>query len=247
VPSAIEAACVGINLVKKSIKHMNRVFLFALLVSLISLTTFSQVSQETIEYNKQKHSAFKMEYAYSAEVVENALAQRMDQLGYRAKEEKDKGLLNLFNKDKGFMVHKNAFVTEINEKSMDYAFKVEPRNKKDKIGSVIYMVIIKDGVNATTIFNEAEVEKAKSFLTNLSPDVESSQLEMQIKGQEEGVAKSEKKFRTLQNDSLILENKIRELHVQLEKIIKDQAFQQKEIENQKRLLDEMKGKRKVTQ
>ena len=35
--------------------------------------------------------------------------------------------------------------------------------------------------------------------------------------------------------------------MQLEKIIKDQEFQQKEIENQKKLLDEMKGKRKVTQ
>ena len=70
---------------------------------------------------------------------------------------------------------------------------------------------------------------------------------MQIKAQEEDVAKSEKKLRTLQNEKLNLENKIRELHVQLEKLIKDQEFQQKEIENQKKLLDELKGKRKVTQ
>lgn len=226
---------------------MNRVLLYLLIVSLSSLTAFSQVSQETIEYNKQKHSAFKMEYAYSAEAVEKALVQRMDQLGYRAKDDKDKGLLNLFNKDKGFMVFKNAFVTEISEKSMDYVFKVESRNKKEKIGSAIYMVLIKDGVNATSVFNESDAEKAKSFLINLSPDVESSHLEIQIKGQEEGVAKSEKKFRTLQNDSLNLQNKIRELNAQLEKLIKDQEFQQKDIENQKRLLDEMKGKRKITQ
>jgi hypothetical protein len=225
---------------------MNRVLLYSLIVSLSSLTAFSKVSRETIEYNKQKYSAFKMDYAYSAEVVEKALVQRMEQLGYR-NSKADKGLLNLFDKDKGIIVYKNAFVTEINEKSMDYAFKIETRKKKEKNGSAIYMVMMKDGEDAIRILNETEMERAKSFLINLNPDVESSHLEMQIRGQEEGVAKSEKKFRTLQSDSLNLQNKIRELNAQLEKLIKDQEFQQKEIENQKRLLDEMKGKRKITQ
>ena len=225
---------------------MNRVLLCSLIVSLCSFSVFSQVSQETIEYNKQKHSAFKMEYSYPAEVVEKALVQKMEQLGYR-NSKADKGLLNLFDKDKGVIVYKNAFVNEINEKSMDYAFKIETRKKKERNGSAIYMVMMKDGEDAMRILNETEMESAKSFLINLNPDVESSHLEMQIKGQEDGVAKSEKKFRTLQNDSLNLQNKIRELNAQLEKTIKDQEFQQKEIENQKRLLDEMKGKRKVTQ
>lgn len=225
---------------------MNRVLLCLLIVSLCSLPVLSQVSQETIEYNKQKHSAFKMEYSYPAEVVEKALVQKMEQLGYR-NSKADKGLLNLFDKDKGVIVYKNAFVNEINEKSMDYAFKIENRKKKERNGSAIYMVMMKDGEDAMRILNETEMESAKSFLINLNPDVESSHLEMQIKGQEDGVAKSEKKFRTLQNDSLNLQNKIRELNAQLEKTIKDQEFQQKEIENQKRLLDEMKGKRKITQ
>ena len=205
-------------------------------------SAFSQVSQEAIEYDKKKHIAFKMEYDYPPEAVQNALVQRMEQLGYRGKEEK-----GLLNRDKGFVVHKGAFVTEVNEKSMDYVFKIEPKAKKDKNGSAIYMVVMKEGANAVSSFTDSEVERVRSFLTRLVPDVESSHLEMQIKGQEGGVAKSEKKFKTLQSDSLSLENKIRDLHIQLDKIIKDQQFQQKEIENQKKLLDEMKGKRKVTQ
>ena len=221
---------------------MNKVLLFAVFTFLLSIAAFSQVSQETIEYDKHKHAAFKMEYDYPPEVVQNALVQRMEQLGYRGKEEK-----GILNRDKGFVVHKGAFVTEVNEKSMDYIFKINPRTKKDKTGSVIHMVILKDGTNAASTFTDAEVERVRSFLTRLAPEVESTNLEMQIKGQQEGVAKSEKKFKTLQADSLSLENKIRDLHMQLEKIIKDQEFQQKEIENQKKLLDEMKGKRKVTQ
>jgi len=221
---------------------MNKVLLSAVFTFLLSMAAFSQVSQETVEYDKHKHTAFKMEYDYPPEVVQNALVQRMEQLGYRGKEEK-----GILNRDKGFVVHKGAFVTEVNEKSMDYIFKIDPRTKKDKTGSVIHMVILKDGTNAASTFTDDEVERVRSFLTRLAPEVESTNLEMQIKGQEEGVVKSEKKFKTLQADSLSLENKIRDLHMQLEKIIRDQEFQQKDIENRKKLLDEMKGKRKVTQ
>jgi len=221
---------------------MNKVLLFSAAAFLLSITSYSQVSQETIEYKKQKHTAFKMEYDYPPEVVQNALVQRMEQLGYRGKEEK-----GILNRDKGFIVNKGAFVTEVNEKSMDYIFKIDPKAKKDKTGSVIFMVIMKDGANAASTFTDAETDRVRSFLTRLAPEVESTNLEMQIRGQEEGVAKSEKKFKTLQADSLSLENKLRDLHLQLDKLIRDQQFQQKEIENQKKLLDEMKGKRKVTQ
>ena len=221
---------------------MNKVLLFSLFGLAVSLPAFSQVSQETIEFNKQKQSAFKMEYNFPEDALQKALENRMEQLGYRAKEEK-----GFLNRDKGFMVHKGAFVTEVTEKSMDYVFKIEPRAKKNKNGSVLYMVIMKDGTNAASVLTDIEVERVKGFLTHLAPEAERSHLEMQIKGQEEGVAKSEKKLKTLQADSLSLENKLRDLHVHLDKVIRDQQFQQKEIENQKRLLDEMKGKRKVSQ
>jgi len=219
---------------------MNKILLFSAVAFLLSITASPQVSEETIEYDKKKHTAFKMEYDYPPEVVQYALVQRMEQMGYRGKEEK-----GIFNRDKGFIVNKGAFVTEVNEKSMDYIFKIDPRTKKDKTGSVIHMVIMKDGANAASTFSDSEVERVRSFLTRLAPEVESANLEMQIKGQEEGVTKSEKKFKTLQADSLNLENKIRDLHMQLDKVIRNQQFQQKEIENQKKLLEEMKGKRKT--
>ena len=218
---------------------MNKVLLFSLFGLALSLPAFSQVSQETIEFNKQKQSAFKMEYNFPEEALQKALENRMEQLGYRAKEEK-----GFLNRDKGFMVHKGAFVTEVTEKSMGYVFKIEPRAKKDKNGSVLYMVIMKDGTNAASVLTDIEVERVKGFLTHLAPEAERSHLEMQIKGQEENLAKSEKKFKTLQIDSLSLENKLRETHLELDNIIKSQTFQQKEVENQKKLLDEMKAKRK---
>jgi hypothetical protein len=171
--------------------------------------------------------------------VEDALIKRMEKLGYKTKAEK-----GLFNKDKGFIVHKSAFVTEVSDRSMDYVFKVDRKSRKEKDESVIYMILIKDGENAKGGFSAEDVERAKAFLNNLNPDVESSDLDLKIKKQDDVVIKSEKKFKTLQDNQANLEKKIKELQADLEQNLKDQELQQKEIENQKKLAEEMKGRRK---
>ncbi len=105
---------------------------------LISATGFSQSYESKIEYNKKKQDAFVIDYAYSPEAVENAIVARMDKLGYKTKEEK-----GLFNKDKGFRMDKNAFISDISSTSFDYVLKVEQKSRKEKNEAVLYMVILK--------------------------------------------------------------------------------------------------------
>lgn len=218
---------------------MRKSTLLLLTVFLLSSTVFSQAFEGKIEYDKKKQEAFVIEYAYPGEAVENALLKKMEQLGYKGKEEK-----GLFNKDKGFRVYKDAFVTDINAGSMDYVFKVESKGRKDK-ESVIYMVILaKDGVNAKTTFESRDVDKAKSFLNNLQPMMEEANLELEIKGQEEIVVKTEKKLKDMKDEQDNMEKKIKKLQEDLKDNEKDQDKQQKEIENQKQILETMKGKRK---
>lgn len=219
---------------------MKKVY-FILLVSVLSISAWSQVQvyETTIEYDKKKHTAFAIDYSYPPEAVEDALVKKLEQLGYKSKEEK-----GLFNKNKGFRVHKGAFITEIHQSSMDYAFKVEPKSKRNKDESVIYMVVIKDGENAKAGFQEADVEKARAFLTNLQPHVETANLELQIRTQEETVVKAEKKLKDLQDDQQSMEKKIKELQDDLKTNAQNQENQKKLIENQKTALDGLKGKRK---
>ena len=218
---------------------MRKTILLPLSVAAISSIALSQAYEGKIEYDKKKQEAFVIEYPYPQEAVENALIKKMEDLGYKGKEEK-----GLFNKDKGFRVYKSAFVTDINSGSMDYAFKVESKGKRDK-ESVIYMVILaKDGVNAKTTFESRDVEKAKSFLNNLQPMMEAANLELEIRDQEGAVAKAEKKLKDLKDDQEAMEKKIKKLQDDLKDNDKDQKDQAKEIENQKQVLETMKGKRK---
>lgn len=232
----------GFPLSLYKIIYMKRGFLFLLIISVISMAAFSQAAYEgTIEYNKKKQDAFMIDYPYPPEAVENGLVKKMEQLGYKGKEEK-----GLFNKDKGFRVYKAAFITDISENSMDYAFKVEPKGRKDKDQSVIYMILMKEGENAKSAFEAADIEKGKLFLNNLQPQMEEANLELQIKIQDEVVTKAEKKLKNLKDDQESMEKKIKNLQDDLKDNAKDQDNQQKEIEAQKKALEALKERRKTS-
>lgn len=205
----------------------------------LSIPAFSQSYESTIEYDKKKQQAVVIDYAYPQEAVENAIVKKIESLGYKSKTEK-----GLFNKDKGFVVFKGAFITDISDASMDYIVKVERKSRKEKDETTLYMVMTKDGVNAMSLMDAYSVGKAKAFLNNLLPEIEEANLELQIKAQEEVIAKSEKKFKDLKDDQQSMEKKIKGLEDDLKKNAKDQENQQKEIETLRQALDGLKGKRR---
>jgi len=218
---------------------MRKTILFLAALFIFSSSLFSQAYEGKIEYDKKKQDAFMIDYPYPPEAVENGLITKMEELGYKGKEEK-----GLFNRDKGFRVYKNAYITDISSGSMDYVFKVEPKGKKDN-ESVVYMVVLgKDGENAKTLFEPRDVQKAKSFLNNLQHVMETANLEFLIKEQEEALAKAEKKLKSLKDEQESIEKRIKKLEDDLKSNNKDQDNQQKEVENQTKLLETMKSKKK---
>ena len=194
----------------------------------------AQAYEGTIQYDKKKQRAVVSDYSYPAPAVENAIIKKMEKLGYKPKEEK-----GILNRDKGFLVFKNAFVTDISSDKMDYMVKVERKSRKEEDAAVLYIIMQKDGVNALDVFDAYGVDRAKSFLNNMMPDIEAANLELQIKAQEEVIAKAEKKLRDLKDDQTSLERKLQENKA-------DQDNTQKDIENQKQALGTLIGKRKGT-
>ena len=218
---------------------MKKNFLFTYIAFTFSVTAFSQAYEGNIEYDKKKQQAIMIDYAYSQDAVENAIVQKIEQMGYKAKTEK-----GMFNKNKGFIVFKNAFINDISENSLDYIIKVERKSRRDKDETTLYLIMNKDGADAMQAMDAYNVGKAKSFLNNLLPEIEEANLELQIREQEDAITKAEKKYKNLQDDQQSLEKKIKGLQSDLEKNIKEQESQQKEIENQKMALEEKKGKRR---
>jgi len=218
---------------------MRKIFFVSFLGLLISYISPAQAYEGKVEFDKKKQPALVIDYPYPAEAVENAFMQKMENLGYRGKEEK-----GLFNKNKGFWVYKNAFITDISNNKFDYIINVERKSRKEKDESVLYLLIMNDDENAISSFDAYDMGRAKEFLNNLLPDVEAANLELEIKAQEDVVAKAEKKLKNLRNDKEDMENKIKKLQQDIKDNIKDQENTEKDIENQKGALENLKLKRK---
>jgi hypothetical protein len=218
---------------------MRKLVLFTIFLS-ISFLLKAQAHEGSVEYNKGKQACIVMEYNYPAEAVENAMRAKLLKLGYGGKEEK-----GMFNKDKGFRVYKETTVGEISPNKYDYAINIERKSHKEADETIVSLVIFKDDVNALSKLSKEELEKVKSFLNNLLPEVEASNLEIVIGAQILTVEKADKKLKTLQDDRIQLESKIKKLQEELEKNMKDQELQKKEIENQNKSLEALKGRRKT--
>jgi hypothetical protein len=210
---------------------MNRSILFLVLI-FISASVSAQAYESSIQYDKKKQAAIAIDYRYTPEAVVNAVVKKLTKLGYKAKEEK-----GILNRDKGFLVYKNVYITDISQSRMDYLVKVDRKSKKESDESILFLVIMKGDQNALNTMNADDVDNAKAFLNDLLDEVEEASLELEIKAQENIVAKAEKKLSDLQKDRKELEEK-------LEKNIKDQEDTSKDIENQKQTLEVLRSKRK---
>ena len=211
---------------------MRKLILFTIFLS-VSFLVKGQAHEGSVEYNKGKQACIVMEYNYPPEAVENAMRAKLLKLGYGGKEEK-----GMFNKDKGFRVYKETTVGEISANKYDYAINIERKSHKEADETIVSLVIFKDDANALSKLSSDELEKVKSFLNNLLPEVEASNLEILIGAQILSLEKADKKLKTLQDEN-------KKLQEALEKNIKDQELQKKEIENQNKSLDALKGRRKT--
>jgi hypothetical protein len=210
----------------KKIKYL---IIFAMI---LNLQGRGQAYEGSIQYDKIKQAAIAIEYSYPPEAVENAFIGRMAKLGYKPREEK-----GILNRDKGFLVFKNAYITDITKDRMDYIIKVERKSRKESETAILYLIISKDGSNAINKMEAYDLGSAKSYLNDMIPDIEEANLELQIKAQEEIIAKAEKKLKGLQDDKIELEKK-------LDANVKAQDDTIRDIDNQKQALEILTGKRR---
>ena len=193
---------------------MRKVILLAALF-FISRTGHAQSYDGTVDYQKTKQATAILELPYPPG-VEDAIKDKMKRMGYTGKE------------SKGFITFKG--VRDSSGKEMDYVVRVERKSRKEKDESVVYLFGQGANIDMAKIGEGSDMGFLKVKLNSMQPDIEAYNLEVQITDQEETVKKAEKKFDNLQDD--ISDNK------------KDQEKQKTEIENQKKVLDTLKSKRK---
>ena len=207
--------------------------IITLITGFSSLTVLAQSYEGTIEYQKKDQKAMVIDFPYSPSVVEDAIVMKMEKMGYKKKE------------SKGFLVYKNAVISDISSEPADYMIKVERKSRKEKDESVVYIVMNRADENLIARSDALINSNVKTFLNGMAPHIEAYNLEVEIKKQEEAVAKAEKKLKNLVDDKETMEKKIKKLQDDLKENAKDQEAQAKEIEAQKQSLEAMVGKRKA--
>jgi hypothetical protein len=207
-------------------------FLPIILSFTLTSALFSQSYENQVEYQKKSEQAWAIDFPYPPSVVEDGLIKKLDEMGLKTKE------------SKGFRNYKGSMIKSISTENMDYIFRVERKSKKERDESVVYMMIYKGDANMFPLLAGDIKSQAKNFLNSLVPFMEVYSLEVEIKAQEEILAKEEKKLKELEGDAEDLQKKLKKIESDIEENKKDQQDQEKEIDNQKKILDALLRKRK---
>ena len=201
---------------------------FLMIVMAITLqNSYGQVYESKIDYNKTSQAAVVAEYKYSEEIVQKTLRDKIERMGYKIKN------------TKGFLVVSNAVISSLSSKPLEYAFKVERKSRREKDIALLSVIVKENEVNATA----DNSEKLKSFLSDLIPSIEATNVDFMVNEQYAAVVKSQKKLKNLLDDQNSIERKIRNLQDDLKKNAKDQENLQNEILRQQEVLDAYKAKK----
>lgn len=210
---------------------MKKYFIVLLVGIACSIRVYAQVDEAVVEFNKAKRTVKSMEISDAPEVVEQAIKNKMLKSGYKAKT------------TKGWMEFKDVDDRSIAGERSDLYIKVERKSRKDKETSLVYFFASKPGNQATPVPFESNMLSGDGFQSDIASHTVAERLERDIQAQEDITKKAQKKYDDLVKDQASLEKKIRDLQKDLEDNKKKQEAQVQEVENQRKVLDQLLSKR----
>lgn len=200
---------------------MKKVIGLAVLTIGIINVTHAQAHEGVYKTRKIEQPAIVATYNYSQDIVKNALVAKMTDK--RIKGEDKKGVLK----------YTNAVLKDISRTPLDYSFIIEDNGGRKEPKSTIYLIM--EGANVAAADAASCAANGKSFLNDLLPDVQRSNVIFQIKKQEQLLLKEEENLLTLKKEHSKIESKLKENKQSQEK-------QQRIIDSQKSVLDDLKVK-----
>jgi hypothetical protein len=214
---------------KINIRIMKSASLLFASVFAISSIVSGQAREAKIAYQRTQQPAAVIELPYSKSVVETAIENYLSSKGAKG------------NESKGFKTFRNVRLEDT--VSNDMYFKVERKSQNE---STVYLFLAPVNENVTTRAAETDygIQQAKSVLNDLAPSAEASNLDVQLKDQQEEVSKAEKRLRNLMDDGAELSR--RKANIE-EKIIENNQQQEKqkvEIERQRQQLNVLMNKKR---
>lgn len=205
--------------------------LFTMFVLLgISAFAFSQVKDGTVALNKIDRPAVIGEYEYEASIVEAVILEDMKYQGFG----KGDGF-------KGFQKYAGILFTNLSSEKIDFYFKVDPKSKKEKDKSIVYVVISKGYDNFVSSSSDpAIIEATKQYLSGLIDKFGQQKIKLAIEEQKEIVEKADKKLNSLVVTAESLKTKLKEIEDSIVKNAQEQETQKTVLAKEKELLENLK-------
>ena len=198
-------------------------------VLFVCSAAFAQAREGKVSYQRTQQPAAVIELPYAKAVVESAIVNYLSSKGAKGVD------------SKGFKTFRNVRLEDT--VSNDMYFKIERKSQNE---STVYLFVAPVNENVTDRNTDTPygVDHAKTVLNNLAPSAEASNIDMQVKEQQETVNKAEKKLKSLMDDGEDLTKRKMNLE---ERIIENQQQQEKqkvEIERQRQQLSTLMNKKR---
>jgi len=215
--------------------NINPMKKIVLLLSLFSITVVygQEVMEAKTDFQRTTQPSVMVQLPYSPEVVEDAIKDYFNRMGVKP------------DGSRGFQVFKSTRLGQTDAWNSDLYFKVERKSRKEN-ESVLYFFATPENQqpNLRKPGDYYGVDGARMFLRNMLPSIDSYNLQVQISLQEEEVRKAEKKYQHIMDDGDDLDKKLRKLQENIQDNKNEQAKQKQEIDNQRKMLDALKSRKK---
>ncbi len=196
----------------------------------------AQSSSTTIQYNNNMKPALVLELPNTTKDVEGTILQKLKQTGYNP--ETTGHLFWKDNKQDGFYVFHGVMLPSLSSQKLDMYFKVVQKNHQEKSNSTLYLLVSNGNENFVSPESDSTLwNSAVAFLNSFVDNTTAYNLEESITHQENTVKSAQNKLSSLQKDEKEL----------ADKIAKNQSNQrdlQLDIDNQVKLLADLKLRRK---
>jgi len=196
----------------------------------------AQSSFTTIQYNNKMQPALVLELANTTDDAEGTILQKLKQTGYNP--ETQGHLFWKKNKIDGFYVFNNIALPSLSNQKLDMYFKVVQKNNEEKNNSTVYLLVSTGNENFASPQGDTILwNSSQSFFNSFVEKTTAFSLEQDITAQENVLKDAQNKLTNLQKDEKDL----------ADKTVKNQEAQKNEqlnIENQTKVLEDLKLKRK---
>jgi septin family protein len=200
----------------------------------ITLAYAQEVMEAKTEFQKTTQPSVMVELPYSPDVVEDAIKDYFNRIGVKP------------DGARGFQVYRSTRLGLTDAWNSDLYFKVEKKSRKEKEESVVYFFATpeKQQPNLRKPGDYYGVDGARVFMKNMLPSIDTYNLQVQISMQQEEVKKAEKKYQRIVEDGDDLDKKLKKVQENIQENKNDLARQKLEIENQRKLLEMLKAKKR---